>query len=137
MADVTITRGIGFRDDFLVTTTSTTGHTTNVTSALTTDGDVGSNTVVFTSAVTGNAGGLFQAGLSLATNTYPYIQFKGSFGLAANIVGEIYVTYSDATTQTFTLNGATATPQTFSLTAGKTVTQVNSQFRATGSVSSA
>src|SRR5439155_20222790 len=44
--------------------------------------------------------------------------------------------YSDTSTQTFSLVSQFA-PQTFVLTAGKTLTQINLQFTATGSVASA
>jgi hypothetical protein len=133
-----ITRGIGARDDLLVTTTWSLSTSAAATATLTTDGDIGTVTVVFTNA-TNASGGIFQSGLSLLTNTYPSILVRHRFGGLTGLTPQLAVTYSDASTSVFTMTTSSPSTayvvETFALTANKTVNTVTFQWLSGTSIS--
>lgn len=136
--DVTLTRGVGFRDDGLDASLWTAAQTANVSVLFGGDGDILSLTVTFFNAVSGNNG---KATRSIAsgpsTTTYPkvIIRHKDS-GIGANADLTMTVGYSDATSSTFTLakTGSYGPPETFSLTAGKTVNRLEVKIQANTSI---
>jgi hypothetical protein len=135
----TITRAVGWRDDFLATTAWTIQDSSGRSvTTLTTDGDLGLLQTVFTSAVANDQGQIYHSGLSLSTTTYPKIIIRHSDAgnLGTNPVGQVKTSYSDTTSDTFQLlSTATLTAETFTMTAGKTLTQVNVQFNVTANFS--
>ena len=85
---MTITRGIGFLEDSASALDWSFIHSSNVTTgALSSDGDIMSQLVTFTSAVNGNYGGVSAALLpgAIVTNTWPKIKVRHKdSGLGAN-----------------------------------------------------
>src|SRR5207302_6745653 len=124
MGDVTITRGLGFRNDALLASDWGAINSANVTvGAFSSDGDTLTVPVTFTSALNTNFGGVqklaFPAGL--LTSTWPKIMVRhNDSGLGANPNFVLEVDYSDFTVQTFQLAKGTAiTVETFTLNTGK------------------
>jgi hypothetical protein len=136
--DVTLTRGVGFRDDGLDASLWSATQTANVSALFGGDGDILSLTVTFFNAVSGNNG---KATRSItggpSTTTYPkvIIRHKDN-GIGANADLTMTVGYSDATSSTFALakTGSYPPPETFSLTAGKTVNSLEVKIQANTSI---
>ncbi len=114
--DVTITRGIGFRDDMISIANWSVGLAT-----MTTDGDIAS---VTNGTVTENTS-------PLSTNTYKFAIFRVNLNTASSIV--VAVTYTDTTNTQQTITTPNWQVITLTLTAGKTVQSVSIQIGAPGS----
>lgn len=135
--DVTLTRGIGFRDDGLDASLWTAAQTANVSALFGGDGDILSLTVTFFNAISGNNGRATRSGLSVSTTTFPKIIIRHKDnGFGANVDLTLRVEYSDATSSTFTLakGGNFNPPETFTLTAGKTVAILEVKAQANTSI---
>lgn len=90
MGDVLLTRGIGFREDYLID--SLTNWTTDAGVAATTDGDI----VAVTGLTATN--GFARSGLSISTSTYSKAKLRQKQTASGGNSGLLRFTYSDATT---------------------------------------
>src|SRR5438552_3191443 len=94
MGDVTISRGIGFRDDLLDASL----WTLDSGVGLTTDGDIGTITVTTAS------NGASRTGLvANSTSVYPKLLVRATTTSILGGTFDIKFTYTDASTQTFTM----------------------------------
>ncbi len=127
--DVTITRGVGFRDDFI----STSAWTVDAGATLTTDGDIGTMTatglnVGITETVTG----------SLSTSTYGKLIVRVASTAGVPELLKVTVTYTDATTDVFNDSTGNAANQYLatvnSLTTGKTISTIKLANNVTGTL---
>ncbi len=115
--DVSITRGIGFRDDFL----DVSAWTADAGVTGTTDGDI--LTLLGTTATNGFSRTITG---SPSTTTYPNLIIRIKAASAMNF--DVKLTFGDATTQTQTVALTTnLVATTFSLTTGKTVSSIKFQ----------
>ena len=117
MGDVKLTRGIGFREDFLID--SLTNWTADSGVAATTDGDI----VAITGLTATN--GYARSGLSISTSTYSEAKLRQKQTGSGGNSGLVRFTYSDASTSDhiYTTTGLlTVVPIT--PTAFKTVTAI-------------
>jgi hypothetical protein len=93
---------------------------------------------VFTSAINTNTGYFYYPALTASTTTYPklIIRHKDTGNLGSNPIGQVLVIYGDLTTSTFNLTSSTSfIAETFTLTTGKTLSQIQVEIVATGSLS--
>jgi hypothetical protein len=114
-------------------------NTANVSvGTISTDGDILTIPITFTSAVNGNYGeARILTSNSPLTTTYPKIMIRHyDSGLVANPDPLLEVNYTDSTFQEFTLIKSTSlTVETFGLTTGKTILDIRLRLRANTSLS--
>lgn len=117
MGDVKITRGIGFRDDFLVDSLSNWTNDSGVSSS--TDGD----TVSLTGLTATN--GFSRSGLSISTSTYSEVKLRHKAAAGGGNSGLLRFTYSDSSTSDHIFTTTTVfTVINVTPTAFKTVTTI-------------
>lgn len=118
MGDVLLTRGIGFREDYLVD--SLTNWTTDTGVAATTDGDI----VAVTGLTATN--GFARSGLSISTSTYSEFKLRQKQTGSGGNSGLVRFTYSDLTTSNhvYTTTGLLTIVDSIVPTPFKTVTEI-------------
>jgi hypothetical protein len=128
--DVTLTRGVGFRDDFLTTT----AWTVDVGATLTTDGDIATlSTTGLNNGITETVTG------SLSSTSYPNLIIRLALGAGGSSqLLHVTVTYTDASTSVFDIaTGGTVnswSTATNTLTAGKTISTIKLAGNIVGSI---
>jgi hypothetical protein len=137
-----ITRGVKFRDDALLASNWASSVSANVsTGSITSDGDILTVPVTFTSAVNTNQGGVgyvsFPAGI--LTATYPKLIVRHyDSGIGANPDFIIEVDYTDSSVQILTLTKTTSlTVETFTLNTGKIVSALSLFLKANAGLTGA
>ncbi len=135
--DVKITRGVGYRDDALVSTGWSGGTGGNFSApTISTDGDVLTFTSTATNAANNDYATVDNINFTTATNTCGQIivRHKESW-LAGNPTPVLIVFYNDSTQSVFSLTNSTSlVTESFTLTASKTVSQVSFHIKATGTL---
>ncbi len=126
---MTLTRGVGFRDDFI----DISAWTVDAGATLTTDGDIGTMVaaglnVGITKTVTG----------SLSTSTYSQLIVRVASTAGVPELLKVTVTYTDATTSVFNVSTGNAANQYLAtvntLTTGKTISTIKLANNVTGTL---